>query len=106
MDGGFSTGELADDRLLAERLAGQRPYWRPGTAYGYHAFVIGALAGEVVRRVTGQSIQELYRQRVRVPYGLDFHLGLPEELEPRYVSVLPMRTTTAQQADAPRRRTV
>lgn len=101
VDGGFSTGELADDRLLAERLAGQRPYWRPGTAYGYHAFVIGALAGEVVRRVTGQSIQELYRQRVRVPYGLDFHLGLPEELEPRYVSVLPMRTTTAQQADAP-----
>ncbi|KAB2363659.1 hypothetical protein F9B16_42700 [Actinomadura montaniterrae] len=30
--------------------AGQRPHWRPGTAYGYHAFVIGALTGEVVRR--------------------------------------------------------
>ena len=89
VDGGFSTEELADDRVLAERLAGRRPYWRPGTAYGYHAFVIGALAGEVVRRVTGQSIQGLYRQRVRVPYGLDFYLGLPEELEPRYVPVRP-----------------
>ncbi|WP_433244353.1 serine hydrolase domain-containing protein [Streptosporangium sp. CA-135522] len=90
VDGGFSTRELADDRLIARRLAGQRPYWRPGTAYGYHAFVIGALTGEVARRVTGRSIQELYEERVRAPYGLDFHLGLPEALEPRYVDVQPL----------------
>ncbi|AJC53218.1 serine hydrolase domain-containing protein [Streptomyces sp. 769] len=63
VDGGFSTAELADDRLMAERLAGQRPFWEPGTAYGYHAFVIGALTGEVVRRVTGRSIQEIYEER-------------------------------------------
>ncbi|WKX72396.1 serine hydrolase domain-containing protein [Streptomyces sp. XD-27] len=98
VDGGFSAAELADDRLLAERLAGQRPFWRPGTAYGYHAFVIGALTGEVVRRATGRSIQELYEERIRAPYGLDFHLGLPEALEPRYVDVLPMRPTPEQQA--------
>ncbi|WP_084961904.1 serine hydrolase domain-containing protein [Thermoactinospora rubra] len=89
VEGGFGTAELADDRLLAERLAGQRPYWRPGSAYGYHAFVIGALTGEVVRRVTGRSIQELYRDRVRLPYGLDLYLGLPEDQEPRYVPVQP-----------------
>jgi CubicO group peptidase (beta-lactamase class C family) len=99
VDGGFSMAELADDRLLAERLASQRPYWRPGTAYGYHAFVIGALTGEVVRRVTGQSIQDLYQRRVRVPHGLGFYLGLPEELEPRYVPVQPTRTTPARQAE-------
>lgn len=26
VDGGFTTGELADDRLIAARLAGQRPF--------------------------------------------------------------------------------
>jgi len=50
VDGGFTTEELADDRLIAKRLADQRPYWKPGSAYGYHCFVIGALIGEVVRR--------------------------------------------------------
>ncbi|GAA2834867.1 serine hydrolase domain-containing protein [Crossiella cryophila] len=98
-DAGFSLAELADDRLIAARMADQRPYWRPGTAYGYHAWVIGALAGEVVRRVTGQSIQELFEERIRAPYGLDFHLGLPEELEPRFVTTLPMLPTPEQQAE-------
>jgi len=42
-DTGFTLDELADDRAVAERLADQRPFWRPGTAFGYHALVIGAL---------------------------------------------------------------
>ncbi|WSR03965.1 MFS transporter [Streptomyces sp. NBC_01210] len=99
VDGGFTIEELADDRVLAARLAGQRPYWEPGTAYGYHALVIGALTGEVVRRVTGRSIQELYEERVRAPYGLDLHLGLPEALEARYADVLPMQPTPEQLAE-------
>nr|QEO73829.1 beta-lactamase [uncultured bacterium] len=98
-DAGFSLEELADDRLIAARLAGQRPYWRPGAAFGYHAWVIGALTGEVVRRVTGRSIQELFEERVRAPYGLDFYLGLPEELEPRFATTLPMLPTPEQQAE-------
>ncbi|MEH6376996.1 serine hydrolase domain-containing protein [Streptomyces sp. KLMMK] len=93
VDGGFTTEELADDRLAAARLAAQRPFWEPGTAYGYHAFVIGALTGEVVRRVTGRSIQEIYEERIRAPYGLDFHLGLPEGLEARCAPVLPLLPT-------------
>ncbi|MCF1594281.1 serine hydrolase domain-containing protein [Streptomyces muensis] len=98
LDAGFTRDELADDRAIAERLADQRPFWRPGTAFGYHALVIGALTGEVVRRATGRTLQELYEERVRAPYGLDFHLGLPEELEPRFRSVQPMAPTPEQQA--------
>ncbi|MEV4257667.1 serine hydrolase domain-containing protein [Spirillospora sp. NPDC049652] len=100
VDGGFSAAELADDRALAERLARQRPYWRPDGAYGYHAFTIGALTGEVVRRVTGRSIQELYEERIRAPYGLDFYLGLPERHERRYLPAQPLRPR-AQAAVAP-----
>ncbi|MEU2285529.1 serine hydrolase domain-containing protein [Streptomyces sp. NPDC013178] len=98
LDAGFTDDELADDRAIAERLADQKPFWRPGTAFGYHALVIGALAGEVVRRATGRTLQEVYDERVRVPYELNFFLGLPEALEPRFRSVQPMAPTQEQQA--------
>lgn len=98
LDAGFTRAELADDRIVAERLADGRPYWRPGAAFGYHALVIGALTGEVVRRVTGRTLQEVYEERVRAPYGLDFHLGLPEEHEPRFRTVQPMTPSPEEQA--------
>lgn len=98
-DAGFSTAELADDRVLAERLADQRPFWLPGTAFGDHALVIGALTGEIVRRATGRTIQELHEERVRAPYGLDFFLGLPVSREPRFRSTQPMLPTPEQQAE-------
>ncbi|MEU1089510.1 serine hydrolase domain-containing protein [Streptomyces sp. NPDC005576] len=94
----FTDEELADDRLVAERLVRQEPFWKPGTAYGYHAVVIGALTGEVVRRATGRPIQELYEERVRAPYGVELYLGLPEALEPRFVPILPMAPTPEQAA--------
>jgi CubicO group peptidase (beta-lactamase class C family) len=97
-DTGFTLEELADDRSIAERLADQRPFWRPGLAFGYHALVIGALTGEVVRRATGRTLQDLYEERIRAPYGLDFHLGLPADREPRFRTVRPMLPTPAQQA--------
>ena len=92
----MTMAEIADDRVLAGLLARQKPFWEPGTGYGYHAFVIGALTGEVVRRATGSSIQELYEERIRAPYGLDLYLGLPRELEPRYEAVRAMNPTPAQ----------
>ncbi|WP_200307600.1 serine hydrolase domain-containing protein [Streptomyces adelaidensis] len=99
VDAGFTVEELADDRAIAQRLAAQRPFWRPGQAFGYHALVIGALTGEVVRRATGRTLQEVYEERVRAPYGLDLFLGLPAEHEPRFRTVLPMTPTPAQQAE-------
>ncbi|MYU30996.1 serine hydrolase [Streptomyces sp. SID7810] len=94
----FTVEELADDRIIAARLAGRKPLWEPGTAYGYHAFVIGALTGEVVRRVTGRTLQELYEERVRAPYGLDYHLGLPAAEESRWVEVQPLLPTPEEAA--------
>ncbi|MFE4859220.1 serine hydrolase domain-containing protein [Streptomyces sp. NPDC056670] len=95
-DDGFTSDELADDRVIAERLAGQRPFWQPGVGHGYHALAIGALTGEVVRRATGRLLQEIFEERVRAPYGLDFFLGLPEAERARYRDVLPMLPTPEQ----------
>ena len=98
--GGFTVDELADDAALADRLAGQRPWWRPGSGYGYHALVIGALVAEVVRRATGATLAQLYAERVRAPFGLDLHLGLPETARDRFAPVVrasgaPAGATTA-----------
>ncbi|MFH9354605.1 serine hydrolase domain-containing protein [Kitasatospora sp. NPDC017646] len=65
----------------------------PGAAFGYHALVLGALSAEVVRRATGRSVQELFAERVRDPYGVDFHLGLPAEQESRFLAARPVVAT-------------
>jgi CubicO group peptidase (beta-lactamase class C family) len=96
LDRPMTMAEIADDQVLAGLLARHKPFWEPGKGYGYHAFVIGALTGEVVRRAAGASIQALYEERIRAPYGLDLYLGLPEEFESRYEPVRAMNPTPAQ----------
>ncbi|MET8472996.1 serine hydrolase domain-containing protein [Streptomyces sp. NPDC006422] len=96
VNGGLSTDELSDEPRLAARLAPLSPAWEPGTGYGYHAFTVAALTGEVVRRVTGRTLQEHYAERLRIPYGLDFHLGLPESEEPRYLPAQPQPAVPGQ----------
>ncbi|MEU7486947.1 serine hydrolase domain-containing protein [Streptomyces sp. NPDC042319] len=98
-DAGFTQEELADDRAIAARLAGQRPFWQPGQFFGYHAFVIGALVGEVVFRATGRTLQEWYEERIRAPYDLGLWLGLPEAEESRFLTTLPMLPTPEQAAE-------
>ncbi|MER7623869.1 serine hydrolase domain-containing protein [Streptomyces sp. NPDC126503] len=98
VEDGFTAEELADDRRIAARLAGHRPYWKPDSGHGYHGLTVGALVGEVVRRAVGRSVQELFEERVRAPYGLDYYLGLPEELEPRFRPALPLVPSPAEAA--------
>ncbi|MCG8917173.1 beta-lactamase family protein [Actinokineospora sp. PR83] len=90
---GLTVDELADDQIVAERLGAQRPFWRPGRAAGYHALVVAALSGEVVRRVTGRTVQEHFAERLQAPLELDLHLGLPAEQDDRFLSAQPMTPT-------------
>ena len=90
---GFTMDELADDHLVAERLGAQSPFWRPGTASGYHALVMAALSAEVVHRTTGATVQDLFAQRLRDPYQLDLHLGLSSHQDRRFLPAQPMVAT-------------
>ena len=87
VEGGFALDEFTTSRA-AERLARERPAWRPGSCFGYHALTIGIIMEELCRRVTGTSLQSLYDHRIRTAHGIDFFLGLPEQLESRYRDVL------------------
>ncbi|MBI2704391.1 MAG: beta-lactamase family protein [Actinobacteria bacterium] len=77
-----------DPVILA--LEQQAPVWEPGTQHGYHATTYGWLVGEVVKRISGQSLGTYFREHVADPLGLDFWIGLPESEEPRVGKLLPM----------------
>jgi CubicO group peptidase (beta-lactamase class C family) len=68
--------ELADWERCTSLLAAQAPWWDPGTASGYHALTQGYLIGEVVRRITGNSLGQFFAEHVTGPLGADFHIGL------------------------------
>lgn len=89
-DTALTWDELLDHHAAAARLADSTPFWHPGSAFGYHAITIGNLGDELVYRVTGRTLHEFYEQEIRAPHDIDFHLGLPAELEDRRADVLPM----------------
>ena len=68
---------LFDWGLATSRLAAQAPFWQPGTAASYHALTHGFLAGEVIRRITGQEVGSFIRDEIAGKLGAEFHIGLP-----------------------------
>ncbi|MGH1561293.1 serine hydrolase domain-containing protein [Mumia sp. DW29H23] len=81
--------DLYDAEAAAARFASQEPWWEPGTASGYHAINYGHLVGEVVRRVTGQSLKEFVAAEIAGPVGADFTIGLPLEAYDRVSAIVP-----------------
>ncbi|KAK7949053.1 beta-lactamase [Apiospora aurea] len=84
-EGPISVEEVCDrDSDATARLAGQAPWWVPGTASAYHAWNYGHLLGEVVRRVAGGTrLKEFVAREIAAPLGADFQIGLRAEDEGR-----------------------
>jgi CubicO group peptidase (beta-lactamase class C family) len=85
----LAQGAFYDWDLMVDALAAEEPFWEPGTRHGYHGLTFGFLVGEVIRRVSGRSLGAFFAEEVAGPLGLDFWLGLPEELEPRVAPTIP-----------------
>ncbi|MFL5823621.1 MAG: serine hydrolase domain-containing protein [Solirubrobacteraceae bacterium] len=77
--------ELAmyDWELMTSALAAEAPWWEPGTAHGYHTNTYGFLVGELVRRLSGETVGRFFHRRVAEPLGVDFWFGLPESEDER-----------------------
>jgi CubicO group peptidase (beta-lactamase class C family) len=74
-DAPFAIEQMYDWELSTGRLAGQAPWWEPGTASGYHANNQGHLVGELVRRVTGRPLKTFVAEQIAGPLGADFQIG-------------------------------
>ncbi len=76
---------------MVDALAAQKPIWEPGTKHGYHMRTYGWLVGEIIRRADPQhrSVGTFWRDEIADGLGIDFWIGLPEQLEPRVARLVP-----------------
>jgi CubicO group peptidase (beta-lactamase class C family) len=74
---------IFDWDVMVEALAEETPWWTPGTKHGYHAVTFGWLVGEIVRRITGQSLGEYFAKEFAEPLAADFMIGFGPELDAR-----------------------
>ena len=81
--------DLYDWEKVTSLLAAQAPFWEPGTAPGYHAMTQGFLVGEVVRRIAGVTLGNLFRTEIAEALGADFHIGLPASEDARVATLIP-----------------
>ena len=84
----LTVDELTDWERCTSLLAAQAPWWLPGDGSGYHAVTQGYLVGEVVRRITGQSLGSFFASELAGPTGADFHIGTGPELDDRVALLL------------------
>jgi len=75
-------GAFYDHELTTGILAAEVPLWEPGTRHGYHALTFGFPVGELVRRISGRTLGEFFREEVAEPLGVDFSMGLPDRARP------------------------
>ena len=89
MDEPMVGDDVYDWEKMVTALARQAPWWAPGTASGYHALTQGFLIGEVVRRITGQTLGAFFRRELAEPLGADFHIGTGPEHHHRIGELVP-----------------
>src|SRR4029453_2755272 len=70
--------DVLDYDGVVRALEAQAPLWSPGTAHGYHARTFGFLLDELIRRITGKTLSDYWRENFARACGLEFWIGLPE----------------------------
>ena len=73
---------------IAAQLAAQEPFFKPASAWGYHALSFGTLIDELVRRVDGRTLSQLFADELAGPLELDMHYGLDANDDPRQVQTI------------------
>ncbi len=74
-----SADDLINWEHMTKLLAEAEPKWEIGTRSAYHALTYGYLVGEVIRRVTGGTVDNALQLEIVEPLGLagGMHIGAP-----------------------------
>jgi CubicO group peptidase (beta-lactamase class C family) len=80
--------DLYDWTTMTDALAAEEPWWEPGTRHGYHALTFGYLVGEVIRRITGKSVGNYFKDEIAGPLKIDAHIGLDAREDGRVAEMI------------------
>jgi CubicO group peptidase (beta-lactamase class C family) len=71
--------DLCDWNHMCDVLAKAKPWWVPGSRFGYHAQTFGFLLGEVVRRASDRPMSGWLRDALTSPLGIEdqVYFGVP-----------------------------
>ncbi len=84
--------QMLDHTAMAELLAAAVPAHRPGARNGYHAMTYGWLVGELVRRISGQSLGSFVATEIAAPLNLDgCYIGVGDQQLPRIAALPELR---------------
>jgi CubicO group peptidase (beta-lactamase class C family) len=91
---------ILEHEQVAEALASQEPFWKPGSAHGYHPRTYGFLVDEIIRRISRVDVGAYFREVFAAPLGLDLWIGVPSELADNVAPIYaPRRTREASDED-------
>ena len=82
-------GGFLDWDYMVKLIENEKSFWEPGKETGYHMMTTGWLIGELIRRTTGKSLSEFFNNELRVPYDLNYWIGLPETEDDRVAEIIP-----------------
>ncbi len=86
------TVSVFDHDAVAAAIAEQSAHWQRGEGHGYGPRVFGFLLDELVRRIAGRTLGNYWREFFAEPLGLEFWMGIPEDVQERVASVFPAKT--------------
>lgn len=89
-------GAIFDWQAMVDALAAQPALFVPGGPPAYHIRTAGFLVGELVRRVSAQSLGDFFRSQIAEPHGIDFHIGLRSDEIARCGEFIAQKTGTLQ----------
>jgi CubicO group peptidase (beta-lactamase class C family) len=69
-------GDYYSHEKMVWAIERQKPLWPVGTVQVYHSSTLGTIAGEILRRVTGETIGQYIRKNIQEPLGADYFIGL------------------------------
>ncbi len=93
------TAGLRDHDAVVRAVELQAPLWRERDEHGYSPRIYGYIADESIRRLTGSSLGNYWRQQFAEPLELDLWIGLPETLHHRAAQVLAARAGCGDMED-------
>jgi CubicO group peptidase (beta-lactamase class C family) len=78
----------SDSAGIAGAIAGGEPAWEPGARHGYHGVTFGWLVGELVRRISGQSLGAYFAAEVAGPLEVACSIGTSASELPSVATVM------------------